>query len=304
MDVTHTWKNDLNRALTTEIGQYASLPTSDTDQRNTVWGDEAVPNFIAHPATESQVQQHVPATGASLGRSMSTRNMGLRVEIPQGMNSARTSLATLIPPSAASTVTLFEAESIFEPTTQSTPYDAQKGYPYSRKYQTAAMTQITSSRRSSIVYIKSDEEPSEPVTPADHNASLTTLAPSAVKLLVPKASTLQHKSSTLENRLVTQSGGLRPLSLLKDRDSNKEGDASKLAGTRPLVLGKKKQKLKVTRDENADPKYGDKYLRPLQLRRSESSKTRGILRRDGILPTVIIRPPSTNAKMGSPCEYR
>lgn len=255
--------------------------------------------------TESQVEHHVPTTGVSSGRSMSTRNMGLRVEIPRGMNSARTSLATLIPPSAASTVTLFEAESIFEPIAQSTPHDDQKVYPHSRKYQAAAM-QTAGSCRSSIVYIKSDEKPSKPVIPADRNASPMTLVASAVKPLLPKASTLQRKSSTSANRSTTQSGGLRSLSLLKDRDLTKEGDVFKLAGTQPLVLvlGKKKQKLKVTRDENVDPNSGDKYLKPLQLRRSESSKMRGMLRRDEILPTVIVRPPSTNAKMGSPYEYR
>lgn len=301
-DAAHTWKNDLNQALATAIGQYATLSTSDTSRRNTVCGDEAVPNFIAHPVTESQAQQHTTTTGACLGRSMSTRNMGLRVEIPQATNSARTSLATLIPPSAASTVTLFEAESIFGPIAQSTPFDTQKGYPYSKQYQTAATTQINSSCRSSIVYIKSDENPSQPVTSTDRNASPTTLVPSAVKSLVSKASTLQHKSSASANRLTAQSG-LRPLSLLKDRDTNKEGDASKLAGTRPLVLGKKKQKLKATRDENAEHNSDNKYLKPLQLRRSESSKMRGMLRRDEVLPTVIVRPPSTNAKMGSPYEY-
>lgn len=230
--------------------------------------------------------------------------MGLRVEIPQITNSARTSLATLVPPSAASTVTLFEAESMFEPIAQSTPCDTQKGYQYDRKFQAAAMAQTTGSRRSSIVYIKSDEKSPESVTSADRD-DLPTLAPPAAKLPVPKASTLQCKSSAPEstNTLTVQSGGLRQLSLLKDRDTNKEGDAFKFAGTRPLVLGKKKQKLKVTRDENADPNSGSKYLKPLQLRRSESSKMRGMLRRDEVLPTVVVRPPSTNAKTGS-YEYR
>lgn len=227
--------------------------------------------------------------------------MGLRVEVSQVMNSARTSLATLIPPSAASTVTLFEAESMFEPTAESTLCDGQTSCPYSRKHPAAAMAQATGSRHSSIIYIKSDENPPNAVTSADHDG-LPTLAPPAAKLPA-----LHRKSSTPEsqNRLTVQSGGLRPLRLLKDRDTNnlKEGDAFKSAGTRPLlVLGNKKQKVTVTRDENAAPNSVNKYLKPLQLRRSESSRMRGILRRDEILPTVVVRPPSTNAKIESPYE--
>ena len=293
----------MTRALVTKIGQYASLPTIDADRRNTVWGAEAVPNFIAHPVTGGPLQQHAQTTGASLGRSMSVRNMGLRVEIPPATNSARTSLATLIPPSAASTVTLFEAESIFEPVAQSTPYDTQKGHPCNRKCQAAAMSQTTGSLRSSTVYIKSDEKNPEPVTSVDHSLSPTVLAPLPVKHLVPKASMLQLKSITSQNRLTTHNGGLRQLSLLKDRDTNKEGDAFKMVGTQPLALGKKKR-LKVTHDENADPIPRNKYLKPLQLGRSDSSKMRGMLRRDEALPTVIVRPPSTNVMTGSSYEYR
>ena len=236
---------------------------------------------------------------------MSARNNHLRVEIPDLANSARTSLATLIPPSAASTVTLFEAEaeSAFEPVAQSTPCDTLKSQPYSRKYQDATKTQTTSSRCSSIVYLKSDDKPAEPVIAVDRTTPPTMLLPPAEKPIVPKANTLRRKSTASANRLIAQTG-LRPLSLLKDRDMNKEGDAFKLAGTQPLVLGKKKLKVKVTRDENADPNFGNKHLKPLQLGRSESSKMRGMLRRDEALPTVIVRPPSTNAKTGSPYEYR
>ncbi|KAF9226909.1 hypothetical protein BS17DRAFT_776320 [Gyrodon lividus] len=314
-EAVHMWKNELNQALASKIGQYSTLPTSDIARRNTVWGDESVPNLIAHPVTSDQneAQFHAPKSGAPMGRSMSTRSLGLRADVPHGMDSARTSVATLlpdraVPPSAASTVTLFEPESTFEPLAQSTPHDTQKGYPYTRKYQAAAMPQ-SNSRRSSIVYVKSDENThTEPVASTDRNASSsTTLAQwssRAVKPLIPKVSQLQRKLSSSGKNAASPSGGLRPLSLLQERGTNKDGSASNFAGTRPLVLGKKKLKAKVTPDENADPSSANKYLKPLQLRRSDSSKLRGILRKDEVLPNVVIRPPSASEQMGSAYDYR
>ncbi|KIJ69756.1 hypothetical protein HYDPIDRAFT_78117 [Hydnomerulius pinastri MD-312] len=313
-DAVHTWKSELNRALAHKIGQYSTLPTSDTARRNTVWGDESVPNVLAHPVIvgRGDAHLHTPATGASLGRSMSTRSLGLRPEVPHGMESARASVATLlpdrvVPPSAASTVTLFEPEISFDPIAQSTPHDSQKGYPYSRKYQAAAMPK-SNSRRSSIVYIKSDENAhTETVTSSDRNDAPTTLAQwssRAVKPLIPKVSKLKREQSSSETKPGSPSGSLRPLSLLQDRDTNKDGDASKVAGTRPLLLGKKKPKVKVTRDENADPSSANKFLKPLQLGRSDSSKVRGMLRKDEVLPNVVVRPPSASEQMGSPYDYR
>jgi hypothetical protein len=67
------------------------------------------------------------ATG--LGRSMSTRSLGLRAEVPHGVDTARSSIITMVPPtSAASAVTLFED---FEaglnsgPQAESTPHSFQ-----------------------------------------------------------------------------------------------------------------------------------------------------------------------------------
>ncbi|KAH7887332.1 hypothetical protein F5I97DRAFT_1805406 [Phlebopus sp. FC_14] len=312
-DAVQTWKSELNRALAHKIGQYSTLPTNDPSRRNTVWGDESVPNVLAHPRKEQDdVQIQVPAKGASLGRSMSTRSLGLRAEVPHGMDSARTSLATLlpekvVPPSAASTVTLFEPEATFDPIAESTPHESQKGYTYSKKTQAAAMPR-PNSRRSSIMYIKSDENanaPTNPVPSTDRNAPPTTLAQwssRAVRPLVPKSSKLkrEREQPSTETKPGSPSGGLRPLSLLQDRDTNKDGEATQLAGTRPLVLGKKKPKMKVTRDENADPSTtgsANKYLKPLQLGRSDSSKIRGLLRKDEVVPNVVIRPPSAGEEM-------
>ena len=317
-DALQVWKSDINHALANKVRQYSTLPVSDAARRNTVWGDEAVPNVLAHPMHGEHDHLQVPATGASLGRSMSARRLGLRPEVPHGMDSARTSVITLldkpVPPSAASTVTLFEPESTFDPDAASTPYDKNSGYPYSRKYQAAAMPQPVS-RRSSIVYIKSpgeDRRP-EPVTVStdrvEDPTDSTQWPTRAVKPLIPKSSKLQRKLSSSEAPSSSPGGGLRPLSLLRDRDTNKDsGDdavASKSAGTRPLLLGKKKPKVKVTRsDENVDSTgSGNKYLKPLQIHRSDSSRIRGLLRKDEVVPSVVIRPPSSSDHLGPIYEY-
>ncbi|KAG0702444.1 hypothetical protein DFH29DRAFT_921588 [Suillus ampliporus] len=307
-DTANSLKSEISRALATATGGYASVNDA---RRKTVWGDESVPNIVANPPVNDDKQ---PAqNGASLGRSMSTRTLGLRVEVPHGMDSARTSVVTLDagrmlpPPSAASTVTLFDPTSEFDPTAQSTPHE--KEYQYTRKYQAAAMPRSQpTSKRSSIIYIKSSEEhaqaPTEPEAPPpteQNNASdisprsLAQWSSRVVKPLIPKSSK-QRKDAT-EPAMKSGSNSLRTLSLLKDRDSNQDsiGDIASngFAGTRPLVLGKKKSKTVKEHDENV-PSTGsaNKYLKPLKLSRTESSKVRGMLRKDETLPTVFVRPPS------------
>ncbi|KAG1779988.1 hypothetical protein EV702DRAFT_1083946 [Suillus placidus] len=119
--------------------------------RNTIWGDESIPNLLAHPlinVDKQTVQQ---------GRTMSTRTLGLRAVVPHGMESACAFVATLDtaqilpPPSAASTVTLFDPMAEFDPAAQSTPLHEKT---------------IISHENINIVYIRSSEEhaqaPTEP----------------------------------------------------------------------------------------------------------------------------------------------
>lgn len=310
-DTLQVWKSDINRALANKVHQYSTLPASDSARRNTVCGDEAVPNALAHLVHGEQGRLQVPD---SFGRSMSARRLGLRLEVPHGTNSARTSVTLLdtAPPSAASTVTLFEPESAFNPDAESTTYEGLKGhYPYSRKYQVVAMAQPNSCR-SSIVYIKSPDENTrpEPVTASMDRVEDSTDSPQwaaqAAKPLMPKSRKLQRKlTASSEAKTSPPGGGLRPLSLLQDRDTNKDsGDnivVSKSSGTRPLLLGKKKLKMKTTgSDENVDSSgSANKYLKPLQLHRSDSSRMRGLLRKDEVVPRVVIRPPSSSEHLDS-----
>ncbi|KAG2145792.1 hypothetical protein DEU56DRAFT_883282 [Suillus clintonianus] len=302
-DTTNSLKSEIGRALATSTGGYASV---NDGRRNTVWGDELVPNLLAHPPVNDDKE---PAqNGVSLGRSISTRNLGLRVDIPHGMDSARTSVATLVlpPPSAASTVTLFDPMAEFDPTCQSTPNE--KEYQFTRKYQATVMPRSRPTlKRSSIVYIRSSEEhaqaPTEPeARPPTEQASaddisrrtLTQWSSRVVKPLIPKSSK-QRKDAT-EPAMKSSSNSLRTLSLLKDRNSNSAGDVAGngFAGTRPLVLGKKKSRTVKEHDENVAPRAGsvNKHLKPLKLSRTESSKVRGMLRKEEVLPSVLVRPPS------------
>ncbi|KAG2351443.1 hypothetical protein BDR07DRAFT_1444243, partial [Suillus spraguei] len=56
-------------------------------------GGELVPNLLAHPPVN--VDKQPVQNGASLGHTMPNRNLGLRAEVLHGMESARTSVATL-----------------------------------------------------------------------------------------------------------------------------------------------------------------------------------------------------------------
>ncbi|KAG1768084.1 hypothetical protein EV702DRAFT_1144968 [Suillus placidus] len=304
-DTANTLKSEISRALATKIGGYATV----NDGRcNTIRGDES--NVLTHPLVnvDKQPVQH----GASLSRTMSTRTLGLRAEVPRGMESARTSIATLDtaqilpPPSAASTVTLFDPMAEFDPAAQSTPMH-EKDYHFTRRYQAAAMPR--SQPRSSIVYIRSSEEhaqaPTEPETrpPTERNnandttsRTLAQWSSRVVKPLILKSS--KQRKDAAEPATKSGSNSLRTLSLLKDRDSNHDntGDVASngFAGTRPLVLGKKKSKSVKEHDENVAPSASsvNKHLKPLKLSRTESSKVRGMLRKDETLPSVLVHPPS------------
>lgn len=315
-DTANNLKSEITRALATKIGGYATV---NDGRRNTVWGDESVPNLLAHPPVNEDKQpvQH----GASLNCTTPSRTPGLHAEVLHGMESARTSVVTLDtaqilpPPSAASTVTLFDPMTEFDPAAQSTPLH-EKEYHFARKYQANAMPRSQPTlQRSSIVYIKSSEErsqvPTEPEArpPIDRNntndMSSRTLAPwssRVVKPLILKSSK-QHKDAT-EPAVKSDSNSLRTLSLLKDRDSNHNntGDVAGIgfAGTRPLVLGKKRSKAPVKEhDENVAPSASsvNKHLKPLKLSRTESSRVRGMLRQDETLPSVLVRPPSDRVEL-------
>jgi hypothetical protein len=300
------WTSEISRALENKLGQVVGAQTpGDTQRRNTFWGSEAPPNS----GTQLNVvreEEEVPSN-SQLTRGLSTRSRGLRADVPLGVDSARNSVTTLLselqndkpvpPPSAASTDTLFEpdpAGSSSGPQAQSTPQDTQKtsALTISKKQPRPPMPQKTrhTTRRSSIVYIKSDPDHSPPLSSRDPTEmtprTFSQWSSRAARPLVPKASKLPSQTKT-----GSPSAGLRRLSLLQDSGNNLNGAEMSPGGTRPLLLSKQD-----LQDENVKPRSSAKRknLKPLQLVRSETSKMRGILRKDEVLPAVVVRPPSTN----------
>lgn len=258
--------------------------------------------------------------------------------------------------SAASDATLFDFDGDDGPLAESTPPQ--------QKRKSAASSQMSksakASRRSGIIYIKSNGDDAYSPSNADPDASI--LAPQdeapasserspywstrTVRPLVLKSSKKSSIStkptansttlSSLGSPLPDSSShadsnvtrGLRPLSLLQDRNKSSADQAAPISAdnttgakgdTRSSALGKSKRqshskKDRVTevesraskgkKDENSDvsgslardgssSKKGHRKLRSLKLMRSDTTKEREKLREREILPDVVVRPPST-----------
>lgn len=306
------WSAEIRGALENKVGQYTSIPSNvDLGRRNTVFGAESVPT--AQPllkAVQEEEDEHIVNPGAGLGRVMSTRSLGLRADVPRNVNTARSSvISNPAPTSAASTVTLFEdfeAGMISGPQAESTPHNTVSHKTTHRQHNAPP---VPVNRRSSIVYIKSENHSTTTNPPMTESSSSSSAMSSfaqwssrAVRPLMTKNSLkLQRKISTADSSSPSPPReGLRPLSLLQDRDPNTAQGTSPLSvgETRPLTLGKKqKSRMAAPQDENAGPdsiRSGHrKNLKSLKLARSETAKMRGILRKGEILPDVVIRPPST-----------
>ncbi|KAJ4496843.1 hypothetical protein C8R41DRAFT_909392 [Lentinula lateritia] len=342
------WSTELGRVIENRFGQYTAVPSNVEFRRNTVFGADSIPNDLSNlRATPEEIVSQTDSRGPLLGRAMSTRSLGLRAEVPHGVDTARSSIQSMhniVPPSAASTVTLFEDfvnGMEFGPQAESTPHnniahkrgseDIVPPLPSSSQYRTSTASHqyrnptnknrssSASSRRSSIVYIKSDENAT--IMPPNATSTSSTSAMSslaqwssrAVRPLMPKSSKLQRKASkasppTQNTSKPESPRGLRPLSLLQERDTNSAVgtgiQAANSPGTRPLVLAKKegaaisKKAKAMPVDENASPdaprsRRNKHNLKPLNLARSDTNKMRAILRQDELLPDVVVRPPST-----------
>ena len=220
----------------------------------------------------------------------------MRSEAPDTDPSARNSINTLIsalgqefgvPSSANSEATLFDfsPEDSFSPQAKSTP---QRTPSRSDEPDVPPVPKTSKeSRRSSIVYIKSDQESAPTKDASRPIASPLSNITSRVRPLAPKAraSKVHVKSSETSPK-----GGLRPLSLLQNRDANQASPKP----TRPL---KKKSKTTMA-DENDPQGASPRSLKPLRLVRSETTKERAALRAREVLPDVVVRPPSQHSTYG------
>lgn len=295
-----TWRSDLNRALENKL-QYTAVATNDESRRNTIYGEEFAHanNYLKAVREEDEVSR--PTSPA---RPYSTTGFPETLDVPEGMNTARNSLATLIsaldqelkmpPPSAASEVTLFDFDPSHDGVVESTPHES-KTRPASTKESippVPALPPKKASKRSSIVYIKSDENAAPAPVPSQSQATTSSgfadWSSRAVRPLMPKskAAKLRVKTPKADQENVAPKG-LRPLSLLQDRDQNR----SVTPETRPLALGKSSKKNVDGENVRRESSF-KRTLRPLRLGRSETTKQRAILREQEVIPDVVIRPPS------------
>ncbi|PPQ74364.1 hypothetical protein CVT24_000658 [Panaeolus cyanescens] len=307
-----TWGSDIRNVLEQKVGQYATLSSqADVARRNTT----EVPSD--HQAALGSVQEEggKHTTEVKLARSMSTRSLGLRADVPHDIDTARSSVASIVqmaPPSAASTVTLFEDfEAGLEspPQAESTPHNSvSQRRPSNRP--APPLPEKKEKRRSTIKYIKSDEPqannmytlqenvPAESETSPSAIAALTQWTSNAVRPLVSKSTNLKRTSSNS-----SQTKGLRQLTLLQDRgnipasETQSQPSPKQMTEIRPLTLGKRQKSRNAVQDENAytRPRASpskNKNFKQLTLARSETTKQRAILRQTEVLPEVVIRPPS------------
>ncbi|KAJ6553453.1 hypothetical protein DFH09DRAFT_1085580, partial [Mycena vulgaris] len=264
----HSLANEISRAL--ELGQYTAFSSNvDIDRRATVFG----------------------------GRRRSNPRDSLAASQLVASACSPTFHTTLPPQPRCSNSKSRPADS--GPQAESTPHNTVSNKPTTKQrppplplpvpepvMQTA---RAQPGRRSSIVYISSGDHVS-PTTPADAENAPTTLSAMASlaqwsSCVIAKPGKLQRKISDAVYGTTMKPGppGLRPLALLQDRNTNMGGR------TPPLSLRKPHNKLRVN-DENAEPGMSQtKCPKPLQLARSETSKARGVLRRDEVMPNV---PPS------------
>ncbi|KDQ64418.1 hypothetical protein JAAARDRAFT_225621 [Jaapia argillacea MUCL 33604] len=298
-----TWRTDLSRALTNTAKVTEPVPMNEDVRRNTVWGGEAGESHLQSVPEERELLRPV----APSGRPQSARSLG-HSRVPSDVPStARASLNTLLdqliaPPSAASTATLFDFDSGSGPQAESTPHEIGKDHPYAPPQEPLPPLPTTkANRRSSIVYIKSDDSP--PADPIPQPGRLQRLSSKVVRPLRPKSSKMRVQNSSSENSADSPGKGLRPLSLLQERDSNSETASPGSKSTRPLTLGKKKKAQKFV-DENENPQEGSKGLKPLKLARSDTNKERAVLRKAEVLPDVVVRPPSTSMHSGFAYTFR
>lgn len=285
-DGTHsfsTWQQDLSCVV--------EIKNDERDRSRT---------FVADQPSETGLAM-VAESDDYLRPSDAVRHPRPTSSLTDAPSSARSSMATLInaldhefkdPLITPSDITTFDFGDELSPMAQSTPHDSK---------QAKSHEPTKASRRSSIVYIKSDEK-SRSALGTNTSTNLAQWPSRAVKPLTkstkPKGKRLPSND---ENVNPSSTGGLRQLSLLQDRDATRsnatavvDADNSK---TRPLSL---KKKQKVVTDENIPRPLlkPTRNLKPLKLARSDTSKARAALRKQETIPEVVVRPPSEHAGFG------
>ncbi|KAF7332419.1 hypothetical protein MKEN_00123800 [Mycena kentingensis (nom. inval.)] len=294
-DGIHTLAAEITRALENRTNQLIALPANvDINRRATVFGADTVPNTLSslQVVAEEELVQPRPAT--MLSRGLSTRRLGLQSDVPHDARLSTDSLAMDvrgldcdIPPSAASTATLFELDGDSGPQAESTPHNNVVNKPVSKhrppplplpragsvSSARAAGTR-NPGRRSSIVYITSPEPPASAAAVAsaapfsdlaevEEDADAATVPSTIASLAQWSSRVIRKPSSKLQRKIsnaVYGAGGspgspaLRPLALLQERDMNANADADRTrAGTPPLSLRKKGKAIRDVENDAPSP---------------------------------------------------
>jgi hypothetical protein len=201
-----------------------------------------------------------------------------------GFNTARSSMATMVeqPPTSAT--------ALLQPT-----FHDQQGH-VSKPAHAETINKprsyhlpILPVRKSSIVYIKSDDDAQTAVPPVQPDSRASQAEPwsASAKRQIPRTpKTLSSDGSP---------SPLRKLALLGNRDLNRRGSG---AGTPPLTISKKAKRQADSKENSGNG------LRPLKLARSATAKARGLLRQGEVLPDVVIRPPSSSDHTGFGYTFR
>ncbi|KAH9482502.1 hypothetical protein JR316_0004602 [Psilocybe cubensis] len=308
-----SWSSEFRQGLENKVSQYATLSNNDvTGHRDTV--SEVKPAVVnLRSINDEKERNSIP-----LARTTSTRSLGLHADVPHNVDTARSSVVSIsnIPPSAASTITLFEdfeAGLLSEPLGESTPH--QSTLTQGSRRQQSAMRQ---KRQSAIRYIKSDEEPRSDTRFIDQTTPEVATTPTtsstwSLRSVKPLAQSTNRSARNSPDGILPKEG-LRTLTLVKKHESLSEKTAdisgtSSPSGIRPLNLGKRQRLRPVNRDENSNPVSTsatprNKNFKELTLARSETSKIRGILRKTEILPDVVVRPPSLSERNSFTYNFR
>lgn len=313
-----TWRSDLNRELDQRASQYEAVNTEipeiqiEDNRRATVYGGE-VAQYLRVVSEEDDENSHPLSPGYTTG-------FPPYLDIPSSVNSKRNSMATLIsaldqelqflPSSAASEITLFDFDPSADGVLSSTPHESKtQAKRLSRNSEVIPPVPELpkSSRRSSIVYVKSEENTAPVPAISLSLVDRTGRTSPVVRPLAPKtkaSKTRLRKPSVDQENQAPQADtrGLRPLTLLQDRSQ-----ASTASTTKPLTLSKSTKKAQRDKEDGENVRRESslkRSLKPLKLVRSETTKQRAILREQEVLPDVVVRPPSDGQHIGFQYSFR
>ncbi|KAI0700590.1 hypothetical protein BC835DRAFT_1266204 [Cytidiella melzeri] len=305
-----TWRQDLNQAMENRLSAYeaVNVRAEDDIRRNTVYGGEFSSNGDTHLNVLREEDESSRPASPAVNHPYSS-GFADTLDVPENIpHSKRNSLATLIsaldqelrmpPPSAASEVTLFDFDPSADGVAESTPHES-KVQPR-RSTDVAPPVPPVPSKRTSIVYIKSDENAPPFATATSSSSTLEQWSTQDVQPLAPKSKRhrLKVKTSRTANQeneapLAPSQKGLRPLSLLQNQNLD---FGSVTNGTQPLsVKGKGKSSKRAARGDGENIRRESslkRVFKPLKLVRNETTKERAALRDQEILPAVVVRPPS------------